>query len=85
MPQDRYILANMILITCVAFWHGIQTLLPEEEYPNKNLIAILVLASSFFLYNVIFVFNIITKVSSLTSSFVVCTALSSFNIINVVC
>ena len=63
--QDRYILANMVLIACVAFWHGIQTLLPEEDYPNKNLVAIIVLAASFFLYNVVFIINIITKVSML--------------------
>ena len=60
--QDRYILANMILITCVAFWHGIQSVIPSDDFPNKNLAAIVSLATAFCLYNTVFIFNIITKV-----------------------
>ncbi len=58
--QDRYILATMLTLALICFWHGIQTVLhiPEEN----DFIACVVFVSGYAVYNLQFVVRILALV-----------------------
>ena len=65
-PQDRYIFATMVLLVSTCFWHGAQTLISDDELEIKkeaDLIALVILAGSYLIYNMQFIMRIIFVVN----------------------
>ena len=55
-------LTAMILLACVCFWHGIQTLITSSTQEKADVIAISTFIAMYALYNVGFWAKIIFKV-----------------------
>lgn len=56
---DRYILATMIVLAVVAFWHGIQVLVPKTyTYAGIDNIVLISIAGLVIIYNIQFVLRI---------------------------
>ena len=58
--QDRYVLASLVELTIVCFWHGAQTCIPSAD--DKDYIALVVIVAIFILYNVQFFIRILIGV-----------------------
>ena len=52
----------MVLLVSTCFWHGAQTLL--HDAPDADLIAMVILAGAYFIYNLQFVLRLIFVVNS---------------------
>ncbi len=61
-PQDRYILATMVTLATICFWHGLQTVLPIKE--EHDFIALVIFVILYVIYNLQFVCRILAFVSS---------------------
>lgn len=62
MSQDRYILATMITLAAICFWHGVATLFEIEA--QHDFIACVVFVALYAVYNVQFAVRILALVSS---------------------
>ena len=64
--QDRYILATMICLASVCFWHGAQIVIPRElmKKHSIDIIALVIVAGLTVLYNIQFILRIYAVVSS---------------------
>ena len=66
--QDRYVLATMVCLACVCFWHGIQTLLIGDQYAMKDYYALIILGGLYIIYNVQFIIRLFLLVSAIRSA-----------------
>ena len=60
--QDRYILATMITLVTICFWHGLQTVLNIRE--KNDFIALVVIIGLYAIYNLQFILRILFVVNT---------------------
>ena len=63
LVQDRYIFATMVLLVTTCFWHGSQTVVDYDKYPDADWIAMVILAGCYIIYNIQFIMRLLLVVN----------------------